>query len=295
MRAAGQRRGRLAQRNHPSHAAADEIELRYRRSVPQRDEAALAILSYHRCVRQRCRNLLERGEIEAAHDLAVGRVQEKRFVGMIAGDQQAFLATALSDAETRRISDVAELGAAFFSVRDFQSRREWEETLRSHTAIVESVDGDSVSGASLLLAKRIGERGHRRKQMFAVQAEGKTQEIRLLGVASETIVGKVLQLVGRQIQYGERLLFAGSVGAIAAVKENDEAAVGRNRGCSGEVIDPAGIAGNSAEEFAVWKLRERACILRKQRLQEESRCESPAAKAGAKGHFHSGSICESSD
>ena len=101
-----------------------------------------------------------------------------------------------------------------------------KKSLGRDFAVLESVDGDSVSRASLPFAERIGERSHGSVEMLSVEAEGETEEIGLLGVTAEAIVGEIADGIGFEIQDGERLFLAGSVGAVAAVEKNGEAAVG---------------------------------------------------------------------
>ena len=78
----------------------------------------------------------------------------------------------------------------------FLARSKIVLTVGSDAAVVKSVNGDAVSGASLLLAERIGERGHGCEEAFAIQAESEAQEISLAGFTAEAIVGKVPELVG---------------------------------------------------------------------------------------------------
>ena len=90
--------------------------------------------------------------------------------------------------------------------------------------------------------------------MLAIETEGEAEEIGLLGVAAEAVVGKIAEIVGLQIQDGEGLLFLGGVGAVAAVEEDGELAVGRERGGGGKVVGGAGLAGDIAEDFSVGDL-----------------------------------------
>jgi len=91
--------------------------------------------------------------------------------------------------------------------------------------------------------------------MPSIRAESEAEEIGLPGVAAEAIVGKVAEFAGGKIQDREGLFFPRGVGAIAAVKEDGEAAVRRDRSGGGEVIDGLRVARNLAEEFPVGQLR----------------------------------------
>ena len=46
---------------------------------------------------------------------------------------------------------------------------------------------------------------------MAVEAEGKSEEICLVRIRAEAVVGEIGQLVGFEIENGERLLLAGQV------------------------------------------------------------------------------------
>lgn len=100
-----------------------EIELGDGRSVPKGNEAALAIRSHHSGVRQRRRNAMEGGEVEAMKDFAVRRVHQDGFIGTVRGDEKALDAVADANAETRGIGDVFEFVATHFAVRDTRARR----------------------------------------------------------------------------------------------------------------------------------------------------------------------------
>ena len=91
--------------------------------------------------------------------------------------------------------------------------------------------------------------------MAAVGAEGEAEEIGLLGIAGEAVVGEIAEFVGLQIEDGEGLFFAGGVGAIAAVKKEGEATIGGDDRGGGEIVDATRVAGDFGEEFAVGELK----------------------------------------
>jgi len=93
--------------------------------------------------------------------------------------------------------------------------------------------------------------------VLAVEAEDQAEEIGLLGLDAEAIVRKIANGVGFQIDDGEGLFAAGSVGAEAAVEEHSVTRIGRDGGGRGEIIDAARIAGEFAKDFVVGNLRER--------------------------------------
>jgi hypothetical protein len=90
--------------------------------------------------------------------------------------------------------------------------------------------------------------------MLAIRAESEAEEIGLPGVAAKAIVGKVAEFIGGKIQDRDGLLFLRGVGAIAAVKEDGETAVRRDRRGGGEIIDGSRVTRNLAEEFSVGQL-----------------------------------------
>src|SRR5579859_5854119 len=87
--------------------------------------------------------------------------------------------------------------------------------------------------------------------MVAVEAEGEAEEIGLVGIVGEAVVGKICDFICFKIKDGERLFFAGGVGAVAAVEEYGELVVGREDGGGGEIVDGTGMAGDFAEDAAV--------------------------------------------
>jgi len=87
--------------------------------------------------------------------------------------------------------------------------------------------------------------------MMAVETESEAEKIGLMSIVAESIVGEIRELIGFEIEDGERLFFAGGVGAVAAVKEYGEFRIGRDRGGGGEIVDGAGITGDFHENSAV--------------------------------------------
>ena len=77
---------------------------------------------------------------------------------------------------------------------------------------------------------------------MAVEAEGKAEEIRLVRIVAQAIVGEIRNVVGFEIENGERLLLAGRVGSVSAVKEDSKFLVGRENSVGGQVVDWARMA-----------------------------------------------------
>lgn len=142
-------------------------------------------------------------------------------------------------------------------MRNFRARRKREEPLGRDFAILKSVDSNSVARASLPFSLRIGERRHGGVKVLAVEAEDQAEKIGLLGLDAEAAIGKIANGVGFQIEDGEGLFPAGSVGAETAVEEDSVTRIGRDGGSRGEIIDGARIAGKFPEDFAVGNLRGR--------------------------------------
>lgn len=272
MRAAFQWRFWFFEGDDAVDGAFDEVEFSNGGGVPERDKGAATIVGDDRGVRERAGNAFESGEIEAVKNFAVGGVQEDGFVGVVAGNEDLFDAIAGSDAETRGIRDIAEVGAANCAARNFAARREGKKTFRSDDSIFEGVNGDAIAETSLLFAQGIGERSDGSVEMFAIDAEGEAEEVGLLGVATKTIVGEIAEFVGGEIENREGLFFAGGVGAVAAVEENGKATVGRERGDGGEIVDRAGLAGDRGKEFAVGEL-ERLGLRKGWEREQENECK----------------------
>ena len=171
MRAAFESASRLAQRDEAADCAGLQIEFGDRGSIPEGDEAALAVGSHDGGVGQRGRDAFKGGKIEAANDFAVGDIQENGFIGTVGSDEKALDTVVLRDAEASGVGDILELSGAQFSERKFGARRERKKAFGSHFTVMKRVDGDSVSRASLPLAEWIGERGHGCVEMLAVETE----------------------------------------------------------------------------------------------------------------------------
>ena len=157
VRATFQRHAWLAKRNESANAAILQVEFGDGGGVPERDEAALAVGSHDSGVRERSGNALESGEIEAVDDFAIGCVEEKGFVGTVGCDEETLDAVVEADAQASGIGDFVEFGATDFSARNAGARRERQEAFGSDCAVLESIDGDSVSRASLPFSQGIGE------------------------------------------------------------------------------------------------------------------------------------------
>src|SRR5208283_2938159 len=157
MRAALERDRGFTKRNNAADAPGGEIEFGDGRGVPQGNEAALAIVRHEHGVGKRRGDAFEGGEVEAVNDLTVGSVQEEGFVGIVAGDEETLDAAVAGDAESRGIGNILELIATDFPGRNSAAWGKREKSLGGHFAILESVDGDAVSGASLPFSEGISE------------------------------------------------------------------------------------------------------------------------------------------
>ena len=99
-----------------------------------------------------------------------------------------------------------------------------------------------------------------------------------------------------QIEDGERLLFLGSISSIAAVEENSELAVRRERDGGWEVICGPRLARDLAEDFPVGNLHRRFgnnCTLAQHlcgESQQHGRRKSDYGRE--KGFLHGGIICK---
>ena len=203
----------------------------------------LAVVRHDGGVGKRGRNAFESGEVEPVDNFSVGCIQENRFVGIVAGDENAFDAVDVCHAETGGISNVVELLAAKFSSGNCCARRERKKFFRRDVAAVEGVDSDAVTRVSRFLAERVGEARHRSVEAVAVEAESKSEEICLVRIVAQAIVREIRDVVGLQIENGERLLLAGRVGTVSAMKEDSEFLVGRQYSVGGKVVDWPGMAG----------------------------------------------------
>ena len=215
----------FAEGNGAHDTTGEEIEFGDGGVVPEGGEAAFAIVSDDSGVGQRAGNAFKGGEIETEDDFAVGGIEEKGFIGMVAGNEDALCAVDEADGEARGIGNVVEFLATEFPRREGGARREREETLGGDFAIFEFVDSDAVASTSLLFSERVGEGGHGGVEMLAVEAEGEAEEVGLFRADGEPVVGKVAKSVGFEVQNGEGLFLVGCVGGKTAVEEDGEVAV----------------------------------------------------------------------
>jgi len=98
--------------------------------------------------------------------------------------------------------------------------------------------------------------------MMAVQAKGEAEEKGLMGVVGEAVIWEVGDFVCLEAKDGERLLFAGGVRAVAAVKEYCEFSIGGKDGRCWEIINRAGFTRNFAEDSAIGQVDERLLRLK---------------------------------
>src|SRR4030095_11593308 len=137
------------------------------------------------------------------------------------------------------------------------------ELFRRDFSFVERIDGDAISGVVFFLTQRVGVGRHRRVEVFAVGAEGESEKICLVRTVVEASFWKIGERVRSHIENREGLvgMFAVfRVRSVSAVQKNDEAAIGRNCGSGGEIVDGARMAGHFAEQTSVgelsWSLRD---------------------------------------
>jgi len=86
---------------------------------------------------------------------------------------------------------------------------------------------------------------------MAVEAKGEAEKKGLMGVVGEAVVGEIGEFIGFEIEDGERLFFAGGVGAVAAVEEDGKFRIGRERSGAGKIVDGARMAGDFDENSTV--------------------------------------------
>ena len=111
MRAAVHRSGRFLQRDKTEDAAGEKVEFGDGGSIPERDEAALAVGGHDGGVGQRGWYAVEGGEVEAVDDFAVGGVEKESFIGTVGGDEETLDTIADAEAKAGGIGDVLEFVA----------------------------------------------------------------------------------------------------------------------------------------------------------------------------------------
>src|SRR5215467_11334491 len=152
MRASRGRAFWFSQCDFADNLASDEVELRYSRRIPQRDVTSLAVIGNDRCVGKGARNALGGGNVDAKNNLAVSGIEEQRFIGLVAGDEDTFFAGHIAYTDAGGVSNILELVAANLSARKRKSRRERQQFLRRNFSLVKRIDSDAVAGVVFFLA-----------------------------------------------------------------------------------------------------------------------------------------------
>src|SRR5262249_28524949 len=142
-------------------------------------------------VRQRTRDAFEGREIKPVENFSVRSVKENGFIGIVAGDKDAFRAVDSCDAESGRISDVCKLLAAQLAGRNFSPWRKGEKLFGRDAAVFKFVHDDAVAGVARLLAEWVGKGSQGSVEIMAIEAKGEAEEIGLMGIVAEAIVGEV--------------------------------------------------------------------------------------------------------
>src|ERR1019366_175099 len=97
-------------------------------------------------------------------------------------------------------------------------RRDFDETLGRDLAVRELVHRNAISSAGRLLAGRIGNRSHRRVEVFAVTRESQPDEVALPGRprgGARAIVRKTAQPIIGEVENRDRLAHAALLRAIS--------------------------------------------------------------------------------
>src|SRR5258708_37600208 len=123
---------------------------------------------------------------------------------LVAGHQQPFRYAYFSDAEPRWVGDLLEFVRADFAIRQRNPWRNRQEFFQRDFPVVKSVHRDAVSGAASL-SEWIGERRHRRVQMFSIQRKRQSKEVRLMRPMVQPGIGKIGEIISSSLQHRWRL------------------------------------------------------------------------------------------
>jgi hypothetical protein len=123
--------------------------------------------------------------------------------------------------------------------------------------------------------------------MLAIKAESQAQEVGLLGIGAQTVIGKIAEFVGIEVEHREGLLFARTVSSIAAVKENSKVLVGRNGRSRREIVDLARRSRDASEKLRVGKRCAGAGSLRDERRRHSGQDND---RKGRRKKSHAGII-----
>ena len=78
--------------------------------------------------------------------------------------------------------------------------------------------------------------------MLPIRTEGEANEIALVGLVAEARIGKFGDLIGVEIQHGDRLLRARLLRAVAVVQQRGVVAIGAEHHRRGEAVGAADAA-----------------------------------------------------
>src|SRR5215470_6983623 len=143
MRPARQRSLGFAKLDFANDLSLHQIKLGDGGGIPQGDVSALAIIRDDGGVGKRTRDPLECRNIKAEHNLAVGGIEQNRFVGLMARDEHALFAANSSDADTGGVCDLLEFVTANLSTRKRSAGSERQELLGRNFSFVKCVDSDA--------------------------------------------------------------------------------------------------------------------------------------------------------
>src|SRR5258708_29151101 len=119
-------------------------------------------------------------------------------------NQQLIVPMCGNHRQTSRIRDrrprrgAAQCRGDFFAVREFL-RSNFYKTFPLYLAIVESVDGNSTAGITMLCTHWVRKRRHRRVKIATIRAKGKPEEITLRSIYRKTGVRKISQFIRVEI------------------------------------------------------------------------------------------------
>ena len=166
--------------------------------------------------------------------LSRARVHQHGVVGKILRHQQSITVCGFHHRKACRIRNRLAASDVLGKVREplpFRQTHslEFQEAFGIQQAILQAINSDSVPGVARLLALGISKRSHRSVELSAIAAPRQTEEVSLPGIEAEARVRKVAQLVGRQVQQGNRLLKVGICTAVAVVQDGQISSVRTQR------------------------------------------------------------------
>src|SRR5690242_6661211 len=151
----------LSQRDHAADLATSHIKFGDTRGIPEADVSRASVFCDYDSIGKAAGDLGIKAEIKAVQDISTLRLEQNRLIGQIVSDEQQISAriwvadySQLSREWNQTVRHLAPAHMGALALRN-RTGRNFEEALRGKRAVLELVNGDSVSSIACATALRI--------------------------------------------------------------------------------------------------------------------------------------------